>query len=166
MAHTYYSQSIDRLPWRHIAVGSLGFWLSTSLFLDLAILPALWWTGMMDGAGFASAAYSIFWIFNRLELLCAAMALTAAFALPKQEARSIDRQRQILWGSLMVMAIACAYTFWLTPMMGGLSVRLDWFATTTAIPAQMDRMHAIYWVLEASKLGIIGLLCHHHLDRV
>jgi hypothetical protein len=48
-------------------------------------------------------------------------------------------------------------------MMGGLSVSLDWFANSPTIPAQMDQMHAIYWVLEASKLGIIVFLIHHQI---
>jgi hypothetical protein len=69
--------------WQNIAIGSLGFWLSGSLILDLVIMPTLWTTGMMEGSGFASASYSIFWIFNRIELLCAAAALSSIWALSK-----------------------------------------------------------------------------------
>jgi hypothetical protein len=163
MTQTYYSQSSSKLPWRYLAIGSLGFWLSTSLLLDLAILPTLWLTGMMDSAGFASAGYSIFWIFNRLELLCAAILLTTVFASPKVAPQSKDRQLQLSIGGMMLMAIACCYTFYLAPMMSGLSVHLDWFATTSPIfSTEMARMHAIYWVLEASKLGIISLLLYHN----
>jgi hypothetical protein len=144
--------------WRNIAIGSLGFWISGSLILDLVIMPTLWMTGMMESSGFASASYSIFWIFNRVELVCAAMALSSIWALSKVSRASVDAQREMLVGSVMLMAIALSYTFILTPYMSGLGLDLDIFATTKSIPAEMNQMHSIYWVLEASKLGIAGLL--------
>jgi hypothetical protein len=144
--------------WRNIAIGSLGFWISGSLILDLVIMPTLWMTGMMESSGFASASYSIFWIFNRVELVCAAMALSSIWALSKVSRSSVDAQREMLVGSVMLMAIALSYTFILTPYISGLGLDLDIFATTKSIPAEMNQMHSIYWVLEASKLGIAGLL--------
>jgi hypothetical protein len=144
--------------WQQIAIGSLGFWLSGSLLLDLVIMPTLWTTGMMESSGFASASYSIFWIFNRVELLCAAAALSSIWALSKVSRLSVDTQQKMLVGAVMLMVIALSYTFVVTPYMSGLGVELDVLATTKAIPAEMNQMHAIYWVLEASKLGIAGLL--------
>jgi hypothetical protein len=144
--------------WQNIAIGSLGFWLSGSLILDLVIMPTLWTTGMMEGSGFASASYSIFWIFNRVELVCAAAALSSIWALSKVSRVSVDSQRKMLVGAVMLMAIALSYTFILTPYMSGLGLDLDIFATTKSIPAEMNQMHSIYWVLEASKLAIAGLL--------
>jgi hypothetical protein len=143
--------------WQNLATGSLGFWLSGSLILDLVIMPTLWTAGMMESSGFASASYSIFWIFNRVELLCAAAILSSVWALSKLSARA-NHQSQMLAGAVMLMAIAMSYTFVVTPYMSGLGIDLDIFATTKSLPVEMNQMHAIYWVLEASKLGIAGLL--------
>jgi hypothetical protein len=142
--------------WQNLAIGSLGFWLSGSLILDLVIMPTLWTTGMMESSGFASASYSIFWIFNRLELLCAAAILSSVWALSKLS--RVNRQSQMVAGAVMLMAIAMSYTFVLTPYMSGLGIDLDIFATTKSLPVEMNQMHSIYWVLEASKLGIAGLV--------
>jgi hypothetical protein len=143
--------------WQNLASGSLGFWLSGSLILDLVIMPTLWTAGMMESSGFASASYSIFWIFNRVELLCAAAILSSVWALSQLVTR-LNRQPQMFAGAVMLMAIAIGYTFVLTPYMSGLGIDLDIFTTTKSLPVEMNQMHAIYWVLEASKLGIAGLL--------
>jgi hypothetical protein len=152
--------------WQNLAVGSLGFWLSGSLILDLVIMPTLWTTGMMESSGFASASYSIFWIFNRVELLCAAAILSSIWGLSKLSAR-VDRQPQMIAGAVVLMAIAMSDTFILTPYMSGLGIDLDIFATTKSLSVEMNQMHAIYWVLEASKLGIAGMLvslCNRSID--
>lgn len=152
--------SVERVAaqrWQNLIVGSLGFWLSGSLILDLVIMPTLWTTGMMEGSGFASASYSIFWIFNRVELLCAATALSGVWAL-SQVAERMNRQTEMFAGAGMLLAIAMSYAFILTPYMSGLGIDLDIFATTKSIPVEMNQMHSIYWVLEASKLGIAGML--------
>jgi hypothetical protein len=151
--------SVERMAatrWQNTIVGSLGFWLSGSLILDLVIMPTLWMTGMMEGSGFASAGYSIFWIFNRVELLCAALALSGVWAL--SQVSKLDRQMEMFAGAGMLLAIAMSYTFILTPYMSGLGLDLDIFATTKSIPVEMNQLHSIYWVLEASKLGIAGML--------
>jgi hypothetical protein len=144
--------------WQNIAIGSLGFWLSGSLLLDLIIMPTLWTTGMMESSGFASASYSMFWIFNRVELVCAAAALSSLWALSKVARLSVARQQKMLAGAAMLMAISLSYTFILTPYMSGLGLDLDIFASTKSIPVEMSQMHSIYWVLEASKLGITAML--------
>ncbi|WP_310412275.1 DUF4149 domain-containing protein [Chamaesiphon sp. OTE_8_metabat_110] len=143
--------------WQNLVTGSLGFWLSGSLILDLVIMPTLWTTGMMESSGFASASYSIFWIFNRVELLCAAIILSGVWALSKLSDR-MNHQSQMLASAVMLMAIAMSYTFVVTPYMSGLGIDLDIFATTKSLPVEMNQMHSIYWVLEASKLGIASLL--------
>ena len=144
--------------WQNIAIGSLGFWLSGSLVLDLLVMPMLWMTGMMQSSGFASASYSIFWTFNRVELVCAAAALSSIWALSKSARGGVYARQEMLAGAVMLIAIALSYTFFLTPYMSGLGLDLDIFATVKSIPAEMDRMHSIYWVLEASKLGITAML--------
>jgi hypothetical protein len=144
--------------WQNLAICSLGFWLSGSLILDLVIMPTLWTTGMMQSNGFASASYSLFWIFNRLELVCAAAVLSSIWALSTVARSGVYAKRETLAGAMMLFAIALTYTFVLTPYMSGLGMDLDLLATVRSIPAEMDRMHGIYWVLEASKLSIAGML--------
>ena len=102
--------------------------------------------------------YSIFWIFNRVELICAAVALSSIWALIETSLFSVGTNRKLFAGTMMLMAIALSYTFILTPYMSGLGLNLDFLETTKSIPAEMNQMHSIYWVLEASKLGIAGLL--------
>jgi hypothetical protein len=153
--------SVSEAPsklWQNIAMGSLGFWLSGSLILDLVVMPTMWATGMMESSGFASASYSIFWIFNRVELICAAAALSSLWALSQVSRVQVDRNSKMFAGALMLMAIALSYTFILTPYMSGLGFDTDIFTTTKSLPAEMNQMHSIYWVLEASKLAIIGML--------
>jgi hypothetical protein len=153
--------SVSEAPsklWQNIAMGSLGFWLSGSLILDLVVMPTMWATGMMESSGFASANYSIFWIFNRVELICAAAALSSLWALSQVSRVQVDRNSKMFAGALMLMAIALSYTFILTPYMSGLGFDTDIFTTTKSLPAEMNQMHSIYWVLEASKLAIIGML--------
>jgi hypothetical protein len=149
-------EQITARRWQQLIIGSLGFWLSGSLMLDLVIMPTLWMTGMMESSGFASASYSIFWIFNRVELLCAATALSGVWAL--SQVSQMNRRAEMFAGAGMLLAIAMSYAFILTPYMSGLGIDLDIFATTKSIPVEMNQMHSIYWVLEASKLGIAGML--------
>lgn len=154
--------------WQNVAMGSLGLWLGGSLVLDLVVMPTLWTTGMMESSGFASASYSIFWIFNRVELLCAAGALSSVWALVEMSRATLETKREMLASAMMLLLIALSYTFVLTPYMSGLGLDLDVLATTKAVPAEMNQLHAIYWVLEASKLGIAGLLlakCNRAIAR-
>ncbi len=144
--------------WQLLAISSLGFWISGSLILDFIIMPTLWATGMMESSGFASAGYSIFWMFNRIELICAGAVLSSLLALSNLDRLNVVNGRKMLVGAGMLLAIALSYTFILTPYMSGLGMDLDILATTKSIPADMNQMHSMYWVLEASKLGIAGLL--------
>jgi hypothetical protein len=144
--------------WQLLAISSLGFWISGSLILDFVIMPTLWATGMMESSGFASAGYSIFWIFNRVELVCAGAVLSSILALSNLDRLSVVTGRKMLVGAGMLLAIALSYTFVITPYMSGLGLDLDILATTKSLPADMNQMHSMYWVLEASKLGIAGLL--------
>ena len=144
--------------WQNIAIGTLGFWLSGSLILDFVIMPTMWATGMMESSGFASASYSIFWIFNRVELVCAAVALSSILALIEVSVLSVDTNRKLFAGAIAIVVIALSCTFILTPYMSGLGMNLDILAPQNSMPAEMDQMHAIYWVVEASKIGIMAML--------
>jgi hypothetical protein len=159
---------------RTLAVVSLGFWISTSLLIDIVVMPTLWATGMMETSGFASAGYSLFWVFNRFEVICAAAAFSSILGLgtivgvasSRNETRSVRNENrhsvygsaQMRVGALMLLIVSLSYTFILTPYMSGLAMNMDVFAIAKSIPAEMNQTHSIYWVLEASKLGIASML--------
>ena len=154
--------------WQNLAIYSLGFWLSGSLILDVVIMPTLWATGMMQSNGFASAGYSLFWIFNRVELLCAAAALSGIWALSTVARSGVYAKQETLAGAIMLFAIAFTYTFFFFFYMSGLGLDSDVLETIKSIPAEMERMHSIYWVLEASKLSIGAMLlswCNQSVAR-
>jgi hypothetical protein len=101
-------------------------------------------------------------------LVCAAAAVSSVWALIELSLFSVGTNRKLFAGTLMLMAIALSYTFILTPYMSGLGIDLDVLSTTKSIPVEMNQMHSIYWVLEASKLAITGMLlslCNGTVDR-
>jgi Domain of unknown function (DUF4149) len=134
---------------------TLGFWLSASLVLDWIIMPSLYFSGMMTQSGFATAGYTIFWNFNRIELLAAGLVLTAVLALG-------NRQSQWHIGaialSVLLLAVCLLDTYCLTPQMSAIGLQLDLFQASTEIPANMNLLHGGYWVLEAAKLVAGGTL--------
>ena len=142
---------LKRPIWQTTGILTLAFWLSSSLILDVVIMPSLYATGMMTQAGFATAGYSIFWIFNRIELVCAALVLTSILASQSTKQHSSPENRSIIL-SVILLGIALIYTYFLTPEMSALGLQLNLFDSTTVIPAQMNQMHIGYWLLEALKL--------------
>lgn len=142
---------LKRPVWQTTGIFTLAFWLSSSLILDLVIMPSLYATGMMTQAGFATAGYSIFWIFNRIELVCAALVLTSILAAQSTQQPSFKENRSIIL-SVILLGIALIYTYFLTPEMSALGLQLNLFDSTTVIPANMNQMHVGYWLLEALKL--------------
>lgn len=133
---------------------TLAFWLGSSLVLDLVIMPGMYATGMMASPGFASAGYSMFWMFNRVEVLCAAMVLTAVLAL--QHVLHPGRSGQ--WAIALaggMMAIALVATYWLTPEMAALGIHLNDIDAVETIPTGMTAMHSTYFGLEVLK-GVLG----------
>ncbi len=156
----------SRPKWQTIVVASLFFWLSSSLILDLVIMPSLYATGMMTQTGFATAGYSIFWIFNRIEVLCAAFTLTGVLLLHQTQA-SLGTQgtqgaqpgmRRAIALSTALLAIALIYTYALTPTMSALGLHLNLFESAAVVPVAMDQMHQSYWILEVAKLVAGGTL--------
>lgn len=143
--------------WQPVLVLVLGFWLSGTLLLDALVMPTLYASGMMTEPGFAAAGYSLFWLFNRVELLCAAISLTCVLIL-RYTRHPWQRPGQftVLLSTLLV-AIACIDTYGLTPSMSALGLQLNWFTPTDA-PTQMDFLHLSYWLLDLLKLGAGGLL--------
>jgi hypothetical protein len=144
------------------------FWLSSSLLLDFLVMPMMYVSGMMAEPGFASTGYSLFWLFNRIEILCAAGILTGLMAVRQQRNPfaviiSGSRSRWSLMLATGLLAIALVYTYLLTPSMSALGVQLG---SETTIPAAMGWLHGLYWALEALKIlaaGWLLRLCHQDM---
>lgn len=145
-----------RPRWRTLVLAMLAFWLSASLLLDLVIMPMLSLSGMLTEPGFAAAGYSIFWVFNHLELFMAALVLTGILVL-----RTVPAYFQHRWAvpaALVLFAIVCSYTYGLTPEMSALGLQLNWFESTPVFSGAMVQMQSIYWLLEVCKLAIGAML--------
>ncbi|NJN22532.1 MAG: hypothetical protein HC812_16850 [Leptolyngbya sp. RL_3_1] len=159
------------LPW---LMAAIAFWLSSSLLLDLIIMPVMYTSGMMAEPGFAPAGYALFWTFNRLELVCAALILTGVLALRHQPGEfevlsGGSRSRWALGIGLLLITLSLVCTYGLTPEMGALGVALDSFAEAPTPPAAMDWLHGAYWTVEVLKLSGLGLLtglCYPDLSRL
>ncbi len=161
---------VQRSTWRTIAIASLAFWLSSSVLLDFIVMPSLYTTGMLSSPEFVPAGYSLFWVFNRVEMLCAALGLTSVWVLRhSQDALHRKGFAPLLLGAVLMM-IPLLYTYVLAPTMSALSLDLTLIQpivrTLTASP-EMLHLQVGYWSLEVVKLAIgsvlLGLCCG---DRV
>lgn len=148
---------LQRPKWRVAVVATLAFWMSASLLLDLVIMPGLYSAGMLTEPGFAAAGYSIFEMFNHLELLCAAVVLTGVLVLRTQKptGQAYLRATSLALGMLAIVLI---YTYELTPQMSALGMQLNWFDSALTVPAGMNQLHWSYWILELCKLAIGGTI--------
>jgi hypothetical protein len=149
--------------WLGAVVFALMFWFSSSLLIDFVIMPGLFVGGMMSQPAFGSAGYGLFWVFNRLELLCAGVILTGLLVVrqPRLDQAVMVSGLRSRWAmeiALGLLALALLITYGVTPAMGGLGVALDPFAVIPAVPAAMDQMHGLYFGLEALKLLGCGIL--------
>ncbi|MGV0028055.1 DUF4149 domain-containing protein [Phormidesmis priestleyi] len=153
--------SFQSVAWYKILTLTLAFWLGASLFLDLVMMPSLYASGMMSQPDFVPAGYGIFWIFNRIELLCAALVVTGV--LVQRKMSSSSKQSSVLLSILMLLA-ALICTYFITPEMGALGVQLDWFESSIAIPNGMNQLHMSYWLLEMIKFVAGGVLLGWTLD--
>ncbi|MEB3295500.1 MAG: hypothetical protein VKJ24_20290 [Synechococcales bacterium] len=153
----------NRWEWALILI--LAFWFSSSLFLDLLVMPSLYLSGMMQSAEFAAAGTNLFSLFNRIEVIGAAIALTVVGL--RQLMPTWHREallRNLPWAGLL-FGITLLYTYWLTPMMGGLGMPLSDLGEVTDVPQTMNQLHTLYWCLEVLKLSSIGLLLSRSLQR-
>ena len=145
---------VKRPAWQTIVMFALGFWLSSSLLLDFVIMPGLSAAGMMSQPSSATAGYSIFWIFNRIELLCAALVLASLLALRGTSTLYTQVRRWSIFLSLLLLAIALIYTYIMTPQMSALALQLNLLEPVTGMPEGMMPMLESYWVLEVIKLAV------------
>jgi hypothetical protein len=151
--HTISERNFKSFSWSTLVIFALGFWLSGSAILDFVIVPSLWVTGMMKQSGFANVGYTIFGVFNHIELLCAASVLTGCLILcSRQLVRDrVANERLLLVLSGLLMLIPLIYTYVFTPQMSSLGMDLNVFETTTDMPAAMISLHEGYWLLELLK---------------
>jgi len=149
------SVEFKRPIWHSVVILTLGFWLSASLILDWVIMPSLYVSGMMTQSSFASAGYTIFWNFNRVELLCAGLVLAGVLAFSKSQS---NWQKKAIFCANLLVAIALAQTYILTPQMSAIGLQLNWFEVVRETPANMNLLHGSYWILEVAKLAVGGIL--------
>lgn len=141
------TNTLQRINWKAIAIVALTFWLCSSLLLDFVFMPTMYITGMMTEPGFALAGYSLFGIFNRIELVCMALALTSVLVLQKR--RLLSHWTMPLAIGLLGIVLVCTYG--LSPAMSSLGLELNLFEPAT-VPTAMNQMHFQYWTLELMKL--------------
>jgi hypothetical protein len=146
---------LKRSIWQTAIVLTLGFWISASLVLDWVIMPSLYLSGMMSQTSFSTAGYVIFWNFNRLELLAAALVLTSLLAICQTQSH-----RRLNWIALSVMllVIALVDTYLLSPQMSSVGTQLNLFASENTVPVTMNLLHGSYFILETLKLGTSAIL--------
>ena len=139
--------------WQAIVMVALIFWLSGSLIIDLVIMPSLYVSGMMTSPEFATAGNLMFWGFNRVELICAALAMTGLMVLSNLSSDLGKQSRTAIILSLVLLAIALIDTYALTPQMSALGMQLNLF-DSAEVPTSMNLLHKGYFALEAVKLAI------------
>ncbi|MBM0743582.1 hypothetical protein JOY44_18515 [Phormidium sp. CLA17] len=150
--------SSQRSPWKVALFLTLAFWLSISLMLDGIVMPSLYVSGMMTSPDFATAGYSLFWIFNRVELLCAAVIFTSVL-MSRYVCHPFYRPGFLsIILSVVLLTISLIDTYGLTPQMGALGISLNWLNPSTEISVEMNQLHAGYWLLEMLKIAASAAL--------
>lgn len=145
------NNNLKQINWSAVIMFALGFWLSASLLLDFVLIPSLSASGMMAQGGFASAGFIIFGVFNRIELVCAALVLTGFLVFSRDH--NLTRKQEI-WSVILaslLLLIALSYTYIFTPQMTSLGLNLNWVNPSTEMPSAMISMHEVYWLLESIK---------------
>jgi hypothetical protein len=135
---------------------TLGFWLSASCLLDFVIMPSLSLAGMMSANGMMSAAYLMFGIFNRLEVVCAALVLSGFFVFHNRHTLAHLRKNLALVIAAILLVITLLYTYLLTPWMSSLGLSLNFFEATNPMTGVMLPLQMSYWLLEGLKL-VLGV---------
>ncbi|MEM6838301.1 MAG: hypothetical protein AAF609_15760 [Cyanobacteria bacterium P01_C01_bin.120] len=153
-------QTPSRVTWTPWVLAIAGFWFSSNLVLDLLVMPVMYISGMGAETDFAAASYSLFWSFNRLELLCAAALLTGVLALRQRPSEfeiseSGSRCRWALIFGLLLLSATLLDTYWLTPEMSAMAFSLEGSARSALAPVMVG-MHSCYWLLEVGKLVSLG----------
>lgn len=157
-----HSDSLDfftrRSNWQPVTMLTLAFWLSSSILLIALVMPSLYVTGMMAEPGFASAGYTLFSVFNRVEVLCGALILTGVLVSRGNQDLFHRKGYVSIILAVILLGIALIDTYGLTPQMSALGLSLNLFDGKLPTPDLMNQLHASYWSLEVLKLSACGLL--------
>jgi uncharacterized membrane protein len=145
-----------KLVWPTIILLTLSLWLGGCLLLDCVIMPSFYLSGMMTTSSFASAGYLVFGLFNRIEVLCAALVITSSLGLRMQWSERWSLDTFSLGMGLLTVTLLATYLF--TPEMSALSLNLNYFSSSLDVPPTMNSMHVGYWCLEGCKFLAGGLI--------
>lgn len=154
-------------PDRLLLGGLLCAWMGAIVLLDLVVMPALYFTGMMQQADFAVAGYSIFGMFSHVEMLVSAIVLTlvlwqikVAHDSGNSLVQTHGSSRRLWVLASMLLVICCLVSSALVPQMSALSMPLDGgFERVLREPDEtMNWFHGLYWMLDGLKIFAAGLL--------
>jgi Domain of unknown function (DUF4149) len=149
--------NLHKSNWQLGLILALAFWFSGSIILDAIIMPSMYATGMMADPNFATLGYTIFGVFNRVELIFAGLILTGFLVIRNQEESLHKSGLYPIMLSVVLMTIALIYTYILTPQMSALGLHLNLFSIAE-VPTTMNQMHMEYWLLEVVKILGVGTL--------
>ena len=154
--------NLSRTAWTPWVLAIATFWLSSNLLLDFLVMPVMYISGMATDSNFAVAGYSLFWSFNRVELLCAAVLLTGILALHHRPqefevCRGGSRCRWALAFGIALLGVILVDVYILTPQMSATAFALEGTRQSALTPV-MTGMHSLYWLLESCKIGFLGSL--------
>ncbi len=156
--NTFPTLHTPRWGWKTTLTIILTLWLGGVLLLDLVVMPSLYVSGMMTGPGFASAGYTLFGIFNRVELVGGGLVLSGLLAWNYSHHLHLLRSKTVLGFASLLILIPLICLYGLSPLMSSLALPLNLFSQP-AIPPMMLPMQSLYWALEGLKLaGIVSLL--------
>ncbi|MGB3614439.1 MAG: DUF4149 domain-containing protein [Elainellaceae cyanobacterium] len=145
----------DAPNWQRVILATAILWLGGSLVLDLIVMPTLYTAGMMTDPSFTPMGSTLFSSFNHVEVISAALLLTATLALYRQ---TLKAGVLAITFAVMLFGISLFYTYGLTPDMIATGAQLN-LLKTAGIPHSMDVMHGEYFGLELVKLGlVVGLM--------
>ncbi len=145
--------------WITLVLVTLGLWMGGSLILDFVVMPTMYISGMMEDSAFTATGTLIFSVFNRLELVLAALSVTGLVALGMTLPEKFSNRIRTITGlSFSLFAITLIYTYILTPQMSSLGINLNLFNGLTTIPHGMNQLHFSYFTLELIKLSVLGTI--------
>ncbi len=135
-----------------LILGMLAFWLSSTLLMDTVMMPVLYGSGMLQSPGFAPAGYALFWVMNRVELVCAAVVLAVVLAVRSRESWRSQISPRVVLMAILLCVIVLVETYGLSPQMSALGASLGLMDAGLEPPAAMGAMHLGYWLLDGLKL--------------
>ena len=145
--------SPTKLFWIYSLSLILALWAGGTLVLDFVVMPSLANAGMMTSSAFIPAGFSMFHRFNGAEVIVGSLMLTGTFALLIQN--QVSHRARLGLISLLLFLIPCVYFYYLGPQLAGLGLASD--LSQGVMPAAMDSMQSLYWVLDGLKVTCVAI---------